>query len=50
MSFFNLITKVQDKAPAYLFITHDAYFSIWSFGDGLNQSAIKHRNGKELSL
>lgn len=44
-----IFAQVQ-KMPAYPLVTHDPYFSIWSFTDKLNEDVTRHWTGAAHSL
>ena len=51
--FLFLLTRVDAQntpAPSYPLITHDPYFSLWSFSDTLYASPTKHWSGTDHSL
>ncbi len=55
--FFSLFVLIQlkgsaqiDRAPAYPLITHDRYFSAWSFSDTLTRTATKYWKGTDHAL
>lgn len=48
--FCGIATGQNLRAPAYPLITVDPYFSVWSFGDSLNNQPTVHWTGKQHSM
>jgi hypothetical protein len=45
-----IVNGQVSRMPAYPLITHDPYFSIWSFSDNLNEGITRHWTGTEHSM